>query len=320
MSEETISNSPENQSVQIIKSRFTSLQSNLYGLILIVTDKAEKKETIDGIITTSSDIHNVKLDASWREFQDFIIGIKMSGSYNTNLSSNLNGELHKIFTDHKIATEFYTATGNYNNRKLNTILEDIINRVLGDKKPIIESLIQDVTRDEYTSTTNYKEAPPSSNFDLDNFTFPSAPKASKSHTITLSVQPILSPVRGKAVYELKIGDRIMVKIIPTTDQNRYIEMFALRQGSEILPIPADVVDIKAGKTRKDPIAITVRIAKDIFGYFSEEESHVRLKMYDPSADIIYRKIPASEVQSSVMPTILALFLLIIIVIFIIINI
>jgi len=289
--------------VKIIKTKFTSAHLGLYGLVIMVVNKNEQEETINGIITTHAYIHDTDLDASWKRFQDLISSLKVKRHFNNSLSNELVTKLKEMFTDYNISAELYDAVEYLDYTKLNTILGDVINKVLNEKNSTLESLIQSFSQEEHATNADASDDQ-------------NAPSAKPSATV-LTVIPILSPLKGKPVYELKVGDKIMVKIIPSMDQMRYIELFDVKKDNEVMPIPAEIVDIKAGRTRKSPTEVTTKLSKEIYGYFVEDESHVRLKMYDPNDDYLYHEKVESKSHSILLPIILifiAIFLLIFVII------
>ena len=86
------------------------------------------------------------------------------------------------------------------------------------------------------------------------------------------------------VYELKIGDKIMTKIVPNSDSaNYYIDQLNLRIEDRIKPIPSTVIEIKS-ESRADPLEILVQLAPGIYGSCIEDERQVKLRLYDPSID------------------------------------
>jgi hypothetical protein len=77
----------------------------------------------------------------------------------------------------------------------------------------------------------------------------------------------------------------MVKILPGSEkQNSYIKLMDLKDNDQIKAMPGEIVDIKAGTAKNDPVEILARLDKNIFGKFVEDEKQVKLRMYDPEID------------------------------------
>jgi hypothetical protein len=93
---------------------------------------------------------------------------------------------------------------------------------------------------------------------------------------------ILSPIRGKHIAELKIGDRVLVSLVEMNDQTKSIAKAFNAYNQEegrILPIPARVKSLRLvdGAGYK----IYVVIAKGILGQIIEEEKNIKVAL-DPS--------------------------------------
>jgi hypothetical protein len=94
---------------------------------------------------------------------------------------------------------------------------------------------------------------------------------------------ILSPVKGKHISELKMGDRVLISMVETNDQSRAIaKAFKAYDEEEkkILPVPARVKSIKF--IEGTGFKIYVVIAKGIVGQIVEEEKNIKVAM-DPAA-------------------------------------
>jgi hypothetical protein len=93
---------------------------------------------------------------------------------------------------------------------------------------------------------------------------------------------ILSPIKGKHIAELKIGDRVLISLVELNDQAKSIaKAFHAYNAEEgkILPIPARVKTLRYidGTGYK----IYVVIAKGILGLIIEEEKNIKIAM-DPA--------------------------------------
>ena len=82
----------------------------------------------------------------------------------------------------------------------------------------------------------------------------------------------------------------MVRILASSDRaNYFIDLLGLRDDSQrdekkIKPTPAEVIDIKKGTGKRDPVEILVEIGPGLYGKLIEDEQQVRLKMYNPAID------------------------------------
>jgi hypothetical protein len=106
---------------------------------------------------------------------------------------------------------------------------------------------------------------------------------------------ILSPIKGKDINELKLGDRVMISLIDHNDQNKSIaKAFKAYDEDEgrILPIPARIKSLKYvdGVGYK----IFVVIAKGVVGQIVEEEKNIKVAL-DPAVMI---QVDPEKVQGS----------------------
>ncbi|HEY1406834.1 MAG TPA: hypothetical protein VF857_09510 [Spirochaetota bacterium] len=94
---------------------------------------------------------------------------------------------------------------------------------------------------------------------------------------------ILSPIKGKHIEELKIGDRVLISLIEMNDHSRSIaKAFNAFNAEEnkILPIPARIKSLRY--IDGTGFKIYVVIAKGIIGQIIEEEKNIKVAL-DPAA-------------------------------------
>jgi len=273
---------PEQTSnVIIIKGRFKSM--NLYGQLIIIFNCARNIESFNIVASSYSEVYNLEPHTEWDKFEEFIADIKWKGNFSNTLTVSLMNHFTSYCDDHNSVQILYKNAYDYDYDNLELILSDQINRIVHDKNLILESVIQEITIDEYASTKENRNKPKVS--DEKNSVSDDENENNKDEkpSVILSVKPILAPVKGTPVYALRIGDKIMIKIPPSSDYANYIiDLLELRQGTQIGPAIAKVIDIKAGKDRKDPIEILTEISRGIYGKFFEDQKQVKLKIYDPA--------------------------------------
>ena len=146
---------------------------------------------------------------------------------------------------------------------------DIINRIIHDKNLIIETGIQESSEVEFREVKDNKaQKKEKDSSDISQ-------KIASEEGVTLNIQLILAPVSGKPIYELKIGDYIMCKIIANTDRaNYFIDLLDLRIDNLIKPVPSKVIDIKS-EGKGQPLEIITEIGPGIYGKCIEDERQVK---------------------------------------------
>ena len=263
----------------IVKGRFKSPSTSIYGQILIVLKDETTIDSYSVVASTYSEIFDLEPHEEWYRFEEFIADVKWKGNFNANITHSVMDQIKAINDDYKTMKLFYDSVYKYDYNNLDITLFDQINRVIHDKNLVLETGIQEVSQRDFFDVKKNR----------DKGKKDEAPKDVIEQTgpdsVILPVKPIVSPVRGKPIYELKIGDKIILKIQPLSDRaNYFIDLLDLREDKQIKPIPADVIDIKAGIGKKDPVEILTQIGPGIYGKFTEEEKQVKLRIYDPAID------------------------------------
>ncbi len=274
-------------SILILKSRFKSNSMSLYGILLMIFNRSQDLDSFNTVVSTYSTIYETEPHIGWEKFEEAIMELKWKGNFNNSMTASLMNQISAIGRDVNMKNQLYDYLNNYDYDNVETFMFDALNRIIHDKNLILEVGIQEVTPEEFRevkekrakSADEPKEAPV------------------EDGSAILPVEPILSPVKGKPIFELKIGDKIMAKIIPNSDRaNYFIDLLDLRYDGGIRPTPCEVIDIKStGKNA--PIEILTQIGPGIYGKCSEDEKQVKLRIYDPSTDA--PPVKASQAKKAV---------------------
>ena len=198
------------------------------------------------------------------------------------MTASIMEHLKKFSEEMNSISILYDHVCDYDYNAMDLILFDLINRIIHDKNLVIESAIQEITPEEFRATLSGSEqgrgedtAVPSA---TDGFSV-------EDDAVILPVKPIVAPVKGKPIYELRVGDRLLVYIQPQSDRaNYFIDLLNLRDGKDIKPTAGEVIDIKAGSGKNNPTDILALISPGIYGKFTETEKQVKLKLYNPDTD------------------------------------
>jgi hypothetical protein len=281
----------ENQTVidniLIIKGRLKSAEQNLFGQFIIFFTNYRKIDIFSSIISTYSSVFDLEPHTNWDKFEESIADLKWKGNFNMNLTNGIMGEFTKAANDAALTNLIFDSTYNYDYKNLDITLFDIINRIIHDKNMILETGIQEVTPDEIREVRENRNKPKEEKETKqpENFNTPDG-------TVVIPAKAILAPVNGKAIYQLKIGDKIMARIEPKTDRAKYfIDLLGLweEENKKVRPYPMSVVDIKAGPGKNDPIEILTEIGAGVYGKIIEEQNQVKLRIYDPQVDGVIAK-------------------------------
>lgn len=273
--------------ILIIKGRLRSAEHNLFGQFIIFFTNYKKIDNCSAIISTYSTVFDLEPHTNWDKFEESIADLKWKGNFNMNLTNAIMGEFSKAANDSALSNLLFQSTYNYDYKSLDITLFDIINRIIHDKNMLLETGIQEVTPTEIKEVRENRNKPKD----------PAPAKKPESSaapdgTVVIPVKAILAPVNGKPIYQLKIGDKIMAKIEPTSDRAKYfIDLLGLwdNDNKNVRPSPMAVVDIKSGQDKNDPIEILTEIGTGVFGKIIEDQKQVKLRIYNPETDGVVTK-------------------------------
>jgi hypothetical protein len=262
----------------IFKGRFKSNSLSLYGLFLIIFNKHGEVDTYNIIVSTYSSVYDLEPHSNWGMYEETIQDLKWKGNINNSMSSSLMDQVNRIINEDVLRKQLYDYLIEYNYDNVDMVMFDAINRIINDKNLLLETGIQEVTQEEF------QESRGKSSLSTEPVSTSDSALPVEEGAVILLIEPILAPVKGKPVFELKVGDKIMARITPNTDRaNYFIDLLDLRVENHVKPIPCEVIDIKA-KTREDPIEILTEIGPGIYGKCIEDERQVKLRIYNPSVD------------------------------------
>ncbi|MCL1864902.1 MAG: DUF4899 domain-containing protein [Spirochaetes bacterium] len=265
--------------VLIVKGRFKSNVINQYGLFLLTFNAMKRIDNQQVIVTSYSDIYDLDPSTPWNKFEEYIVDRKWKGNFINSITASISDAFNRLPEDEKAMSRLYESVYNYNYDQMDVIIYDILNRIFHDKNLTLETLIQEISQQELQNIRENRSKPQKREEETQD------EKKDDSHVI-LKIKPVLAPLNGKPIYELRVGDRIMVKIIPASNkENYYIELNKLRDENQIIkPIPAKVIDIKSSSNKDNPIEILAEIMPGVYGLCLEDEKLIKLKLYDPEAD------------------------------------
>jgi hypothetical protein len=271
-------------STLIVKGRFKAGSLSLYGqFILIFKDKSDF-DVFNAVVSTYSDLYDLEPHEDWLTYKEFIANAKWKGTFNASMTTGIMEQFKKFSQQMNSLTLLYNNVADYDYNAAELTLYDLVNRIVHGKDLILETAIQEITSSEYHEASAASTAAGS-----DEKT-EAAPSLSEDYSLEegsmmLTIKPIVAPVKGKPIYELRVGDKLMVYIQPLSEKANYaINQLDLREDKEIRPTAAQIIDIKAGSGKNNPVDILTLIAPGIYGKFTETEKQVRLKLYDPEVD------------------------------------
>ena len=264
-----------------IKCRFKSSARNLYGLILIDFNPSGTVDNFQAIASTFSEIYEINPQSGWEDYENQIVQTKWNGKYNNNITRDFQMQLDALFDDSVQRTQLFEAANDYDYGSAEQIIYDCARRILQDKNLKLELNIQEVSADEITMIRNQREIERQQKYQQEK----ESEFSMEEGSIVLNASLVLSPVNGKPLYDLKIGEKIMIKLDPSSSRNQqYISLYNLKtEANTYLPVPAEVIDIKAA-SKAEPVQLLTRIEDSVYAKAVEDERQVKLRMFNAAAD------------------------------------
>ncbi len=267
-----------NENILIVKGRFKSTSMNLYGLFLLIFNTTKRLDTHHVIVSSYSDMYDFEPHTSWERYEEIIVDRKWKGNFNNSMTASIMDAFSKLSEDSRSARILYDHVYNYDYDQMDIIIYDILNRIIHDKNLTMETIIQEVSAQEFRKIKEDRSKPPEQEKEAES-------EDNNRESTILQVKPIVAPINGKPIYSLRTGDRIVIKLIPASSrENYYIDLYNLREEKTIRSIPATVVDIKAIQGKNNPVEIMTEIMPGVYGQFTEDEKQVKLKLFDPMTD------------------------------------
>ena len=261
--------------MHIFKGRFKSNSLSLYGIFLIIFNKNGDVDSYNTVVSTFSNVYELEPHSSWEKYEEMILDLKWRGNNNVSMTSSLMDQLSKFAKEDNLQSQLFSYINDYDYTNAEGMLYDFVNRIIHDKNLILETTIQEITPEEFHETKDQR-----GKFQETRGTA----RSLEDGAVILPIEPVLAPVKGKPIYELKVGDKIMAKIIASSDRaNYFIDLLDLREGKSVKSLPCEVIDIKSSG-RNTPIEILTQIGPGIYGKCDEEEKQVKLRVYDPITD------------------------------------
>ncbi len=268
--------------IMIVKGRFKAVSQSLFGQFILIFKNNVSFESYSAVVSTYSDLYNLEPHEDWMKYREYIANVKWKGNFNATMTSSVMDHFKRFSEEMNSITLLYDSICDYDYNAMDLALYDIINRIIHDKSLILETAIQEITPQEYRASitgAEQKDAP------SESAAAPDDGYSVEDDAVILPVKPIVAPVKGKPIYELRVGDKLMVHLQPQSDRaNYYIDMLNLREDSGIKPTMGEVIDIKAGFGKNNPTDILTLLAPGIYGKFTEAEKQVKLKLYNAETD------------------------------------
>ena len=243
----------------VLKAKFLSNRKGFYGAFLLFYNfRTNQVEYVLAVVTRDAELSRVRLDAGWQEVFELVTGFVNSSSFNVDLSSNIEQAVLLSHNQNYI-NSFFVDPSQIDMVNIKRFLLSEIGKVLQDTTVVVKVVKQDVDvfkfRNLIRKVSDGIEQIPQEESD-------------RLMLLTLSVDPVLSPIGGIDIDKVVPGMQIKVKI---NDERDVAYLIGKVLGA------VDSVDLKEGiygrlvykkiVENTDNVRILVEFGPGIYGTF-----------------------------------------------------
>ncbi|MDR2734919.1 MAG: hypothetical protein LBC99_09840 [Spirochaetota bacterium] len=277
-------NQPESQ-YSAYKARFKAANSNAFGFLMIFMDnELHAPESILALVSHYQSMYEIDPRQPWSAIEERLNELKVKGEFAASMARDAQTSIENLIGGMR-PDEVAAISNSAVKGKMDHLFSVTLAKPLNDKNVTFDSTIEHITGEQLLAVKQEREKRSQEKAAAD------APEAAptgdnlfnvEEGAVVLNVNFVLSPVSGIPIFELKTGDRIMVKIDPASKRGSYfIDLLGARRDNDILPVPATVNDMRIGKTNEH--IVLVKIGEGVYGRVSEAEK-VKIKRVDPGTD------------------------------------
>ncbi len=271
----------------ILKYSFASDEANAYGVAYVLLNSKTHGAQYQQVATSpySSILTNTYLEDSWSNFINYVKNeAQKSSTQQQQLEKKILIASKSGFETSEIL-EIKNLILKGKKEKITELVKSILLSILFDRNIVIKLHLETVKEsdvDEYFNKEENKkeEEEPTENQKKNKISTTSI-KPHKDfsnlpqNSTLLECYPVLAPITGKPIFDIKVGDEIMVKIFNDAKGQKYNAMLKLKgKEGNTLSILATVIEIKI---QDQAYLLLVQIKDSLYGKISESEQ-VKLKM------------------------------------------
>lgn len=276
----------------VVKGKFRGKNRSSYGIFILILNKA--KESIDHVRAAmfyESEIYKISVKDRWDIFDRELARINLrKKEEGERLSLHLKSGLKDSFLKNSTKKKLFKYLKELDLKNFKDYLVSNIGIIIKDT--IVDTKVE---VDNISSFTFFgirlKE---SSEEEEGKETEKEALKEEKKEII-LKLAPVIAPVSGVRITDLKVNDRILTYIVDKTELGLYLaELMGARKEKKLIPVISQVFSIE--NMGEDKIKLTVKMGSGIFGetiisneinivklFTEEEEEEVSL---NPETEVI----------------------------------
>ena len=261
----------ESENHVILKGRLKALETNTYGLFIIFLNENQRAVyNILAIASHYSSLYDIDPQLPWNTFEEKLADLKWKGDIALNISLDLQNYMDKALERDR-GVELFTLLKNNDYMKIDSLLQAIFIKPFSDRNISMEIHVETISMEDFKKVNEernqLKKQKPST-----------TTKLTEREGDQIEIDLILAPVSGILINELTKGDKIMVRILGNTTKARYyIDYFGVKVDGNIIPVPAEVIEIN--RNENNEFIILCKLAEKVYGRAVEAE-RVKLKRYE----------------------------------------
>ena len=269
----------------VIKGKFSS--SSVYGAFIVFLNPSYLRIINSySMLSRSFEVADIKSTQDWRTFEKQLVEISKKTGFDEGLTSKMKDSMGKALTIPEI-TKFAKLIEQDDGIAVNHNFQKFISDVTGfqnvelsvdyEKINSIAMELNSLTSTKMSAAAEVvKEKQTEEDVKVEKLDDPLEGKEVK---LILNGAMILSPIKGKDISDLVVGDRIMISIIDKSSKaSDVLNAFnAVREDGSAKPIAGRIVSIKHAEDYK----IFAIVAKGIYVKIEEEENFIKVAM-DPT--------------------------------------
>lgn len=258
----------------ILKGRVKAVETNTYGLFMVFFNEVQRTvEKLIAVASHYSSLYEIDPHLPWYTLEEYLVNLKWKGDIAVNISIDLQNYMESSL-DRDRGNELFSLVMNNQLTKIESLLQAILIKPLSDRYLRIETDSEIVSKKEMEAIKQQRERIRPKKKKPQ----PAPVQFSVRGADIVDVDLVLAPVSGIPIQELSIGEKIMVKINgASTLGEYYIDSFGARIEGNIIPVAAQVVDIKRGGEKE--YYILCKLGENVYGKAIESEP-IKLKKYD----------------------------------------
>ncbi|MDI6786078.1 MAG: hypothetical protein QMD92_05145 [bacterium] len=258
----------------VVKGKFRGKNKNSYGLFILTLNKA--KELLDhvrAVMLYDPEIYKISVRNRWDIFDRELARVNLKKKEGAeSLYLHLESGLKDIFLKTITKKKLFECLKKLDLDNFKDCLISNIGNIIKDT-----AIDTEIEVDNISSFTSFgirlKEG---SSEEEKEKVEEGVPKEEKKEVV-LKLAPVIAPVSGINVIDLKIDDQILTYIVDKTDLGLYLaELMGAKKGEKLIPVISRIYNIE--NLEGDKIRFTVKIGCGIFGeaIISNEVNIVKL--------------------------------------------